>query len=56
MKFAVKLVKRGYSAFLLDVHNKKCKKHQRYYRTQIKILSKIVEYKRIKIGDILEDT
>ena len=55
MSLLERLTRRGYSAFLLDVKNKDCKIHRRYYRTQIKELAKIVKHGHIKIKGILDE-
>lgn len=55
MSLLERLTRRGYSAFLLDVANKDCKKHRRYYRVQIKALAKITKYGHVKIKGILDD-
>lgn len=55
MSLLERLTRRGYSAFLLDIANKDCKKHRRYYRTQIKALAKIVKHGHVKIKGIVDD-
>ncbi len=52
MSLLERLTRRGYSAYLLDIKNKDCKKHRRYYRISIKILAKITKHGIIKIDGI----
>jgi len=55
MSLLERLTRRGYSAYLLDIKNKDCKEHRRYYRKQIKELAKITKYGHVKIKGILDD-
>ncbi len=55
MSLLERLTRRGYSAYFLDINNKDCKKHRKYWRVQIKVLAKIVKHGHVKIEGILDD-